>query len=433
MRVDNAIELYQLHHKALGAPASAFSNVLMISHYSVRHHEFISQLRPLVPFYFAKQNAPPKFTSATQPESTSQLRLGFISADLCSHPVGFFCWSWLSFLAQDCWVGIYDQGATPDTINTVIRDSVQRYTNIGHLSDALLFDQIVGDKLDVLIDLSGHTRGNRLSALSMKPAPILVNYLGYFSSTFLQAFDAVIMDEAHMECVPQNYFEEVVYCLPRIRFCYKPPSYLPPVTPLPAKTNGHITFACFANTSKFSEECLGLWSSALAAVPQSRWRLKWKSLKEPALRERLWLKFEALGNSRSRVELYPDGDHHSLFYDYQQIDIALDTYPFSSATTSCEAMSMGIPVITCGGSFPAANQTLAILRAVGLDAWAVVTPEQYIERVVALTENLDVLEKLRLSMRASLERSMLFNAKKFASDFHLLIRRIVANAQPTDF
>lgn len=423
MRVDEALNrvLDAAAHNAIHA--DILSNALMVSHYSEKHLDYIDQMRSWVKNYFVG-TSPTQHANTRGLKSVESLKIAFISGDFCQHPVGYLMRSFLGDLSNDCDITLYDNGSQHDSVYAEIMASVAHTRDVKRLSDAQLCDLIKHDQIDVLIDLSGHTRGNRLTALAHKPAPVQIGYLGYFGSSYLHSMDAVIFDQTHLLNGIPNYFLEKTYVLPHSRFCYRPPHYIPEVSTLPAIENGMITFGCFAHSAKFSDQSFDLWSEVLRVIPASRLVLKWRTLRDTTLKDTLWQKFLDRGIPRSRVILLVDSDHQSHFYDYRQIDIALDTTPFSSVTTTFEALCMGVPVITLTGRFPAANQSASVLETLNMGFCVAHTQDECIRATQALSDSLDRLSQLRAQLRTTFLNSTLANGTLFAQHFAKILHNI---------
>ncbi len=180
----------------------------------------------------------------------------------------------------------------------------------------------------MLVDLSGHTAGSRLTVFAHRPAPVQVSWLGYFATTGLSCMDAVLLDEWHAPEGTETQFVEPIIQLPGGRFCYTPVPWAPEVAPLPSLTRGHITFGCFNNTAKLNAGVFGVWAQILAAVPDSRLVLKWRSFADDGLCQSVRKVFAARGIDPERIELRAASFHAEVLKEYAAIDIALDPFPF---------------------------------------------------------------------------------------------------------
>src|SRR5581483_9494664 len=287
------------------------------------------------------------------------------SADFARHPVGYLCASVLAAHRREAVrVYAYSGRAIEDAMTVRIRDAVDVWCPTAGLDDAALAARIGADAIDVLVDLSGHTAGNRLGVFARKPAPVQATWIGYFNTTGLDAIDYLITDAANVPPAAERWFTEQVVRLPVGRFCYTPPDDAPAVAPPPSRTRGHITFGSFNNVSKITPGVVALWAAVARATPVSRLLLKWRSLGDARERERLLAAFAAAGLEPARLELRPYSPHTAMLAEYADVDIALDPFPFTGGLTSCEALWMGVPVITLPGTRAVSRQTLGLLTQI---------------------------------------------------------------------
>jgi len=309
-----------------------------------------------------------------------------------------------------------------DQMTAKLRAQAALWRPILGINDATLARQIRADAIDVLIDLSGHTAGNRPGVFALKPAPVQLSWLGYFHTTGLAQMDAVLMDEAAVPPGSERWFVETVVRLPHGRFCYTPPDYAPPMVAPPCLARGYVAFGSFNNMTKATEKVVRTWCRILQAVPSSRLILKWKTLGTPAERERVAAQFGALGIGFDRLDLRGVSEHPAMLSEYGDIDIALDPFPFSGGLTSCEALWMGLPIVTLPGSRPVSRQTLGFLRALGREDWIARDEEDYVAKAVALAKAPDALAKMRQDQRARMAAGPLCDAKTHAADVEAAIR-----------
>jgi protein O-GlcNAc transferase len=401
--------------------SSTISNLLMLSNYVQDPNKYI-------PIATSEITRASRSTKTTTPPRTRKNtpKIGFVSGDMNQHPVGWFSIGLLQELVKKYPIAIYYTGHKIDQLTKDIAAITLEFCFAADLTNDELIKKIQSDQVDILIDLSGHTAHSRISIFNHRIAPVQLSYLGYFSSTYMPQMDGVIFDKLHMNNVPKEFFSETVYELPCSRFCYTPPPYTPKTSSLPALANGVITFSSFSGTSKLNNECIEMWAKTLIAIPNSRIQLRWITLRDHHLRSHIRSLFLSHGVANSRVELYADCDHESLFHFYNEVDIALDTYPFSGATTSCEALWMGIPVITRAGRTPASNQAASILSEIGLDEYITSNIDEFIDSAKKLSLDTPKLSLLRSTMRERISMSSLGNPKIFASHFSKLINAIYA-------
>ncbi|MDO8250604.1 MAG: tetratricopeptide repeat protein [Rhodoferax sp.] len=348
------------------------------------------------------------------------LRVGYVSADLYTHPVGLFIEKVLCAHDTDAVQPvIYSNSATVDDLTRHLQQVVQHKTapwawrDVRALDDGALAAQIRTDQIDILVDLSGHTGRSRLSALAWKPAPVQISWLGYFATTGLPTVDFVILDPWHAPKGTEAQFSERIIRLPHNRFCYAPVPFAPEVSPAPAITNGYITFGSFNNTAKLNDTVLETWAQILSAVPASRLILKWRACADGPYRQRMTDFFVSLGVAAQRLELRPMSPHRDLLGEYADIDIALDPFPFSGGHTSCEALWMGVPIVTWPQERVVSRQTWSFLNNIGLPGLAAHDREGYVRLAVKLANSPDTLRELRSSLRERMATSPLCDVAGF--------------------
>ncbi len=351
---------------------------------------------------------------ALLPLSGRLLRIGYVSADFCQHTVGWFIKDVLA--AHDVervQVFAYSAGRVRDWISDAIRASCV-WRDVAALDDAALAALIQQDQIDVLVDLSGHTAGSRLSVFAHRPAPVQVSWLGYFASTGLSVIDAVLLDEWHAPAGTEAQFVEPIIRLRGGRFCYTPAPFAPAeVAPLPCLQQGCITFGCFNNTAKLHVGVYATWARILAAVPNSRLILKWRTLQDPAFSQSVRDFFVAAGIEAERIILRGASFHGQVLKEYADVDIALDSFPFTGGLTSCEALWMGVPVVTWPQSRVVSRQTLAFLSAIGLPELAARDEDDYVRIAVKLANDVAYLQTLRRDLRSLMRASSLCDVKGF--------------------
>jgi predicted O-linked N-acetylglucosamine transferase (SPINDLY family) len=292
---------------------------------------------------------------------------------------------------------------------------------------------IMRDRIDILIDLSGHTGRNRLPLFALRPAPVQASWLGYYGTTGLDAMDYLLMDEAAVPPGEERDYSETVLRLPLGRFCYAPPDYAPAPGEPPSLQRGFVTFGSFNNLTKMGPQVVALWADVLRAAPASRLLLKWKSLDDAHVRRGIVAAFEAAGIASERLELRGFSPHPEMLAEYNEIDVALDPFPFGGGLTSCEALWMGIPVMTLPRDRPASRQTAGFLGLVGLGDCIASSPEDYVRLVVAMAADRDRLRELRRMLRLRMAASPLCDGALFtptleAAYRHMWTRRIDAKS-----
>jgi len=355
------------------------------------------------------------------------LRVGYLSADFCQHTVGLFVKDVLaSHDPKRVTAYGYSAGQHVDWVTERIRASCV-LRNVSELDDSALANLIREDEIDVLVDLSGHTAGSRLTVFAHRAAPVQASWLGYFATTGLPVTDAVLLDDWHAPPGMEAQFVERIIRLPSGRFCYTPVPFAPPESAVPpCVENGYVTFGCFNNTAKFHAGVYGTWAEILIAVPDSRLILKWRTFQDAALCQKVRDAFRKLGIAEGRIELRGASFHADMLKEYADIDIALDPYPFTGGLTSCEALWMGVPVVTWPQGRVVSRQSYAFLSAIGLPELAAGSGEDYVRIAIELATDKERLQSLRAQMRSTMLASPLCDVNGFA---HRLEEALISLAQ----
>ncbi len=378
---------------------SVFSNYLLTLNYQpdqsretvfAEHRQFDAQFaQPLRGFIEPHENVA---------EPQRRLRIGYVSADFRDHPVAQFVEPVLAtHSASDCDVFCYANQRVNDAVTDRLRRQVPQWRNVASLTDVEFVAQILRDRIDILVDLSGHTAGNRLLVFARKPAPIQVTMIGYMQTTGLSTIDYRITDE-HLDPVGVSdpFNTETLIRLPSGAATFQPPAVCPPVNELPALGNGYVTYASFNNLAKVSAEVVAAWARILQAQPNAKLLLVGRggnSLVEA---------FASHGIDSERLEVLerlPFGDYLAL---HHRVDFLLDTFPYNGGTTSLLALWMGVPLVTLAGAGAVSRTGAGILQGVGLSRLAASNVDEYIARAVGQTRDLPGLADLRASLRSKL-------------------------------
>jgi protein O-GlcNAc transferase len=348
-----------------------------------------------------------------------RLRVGLVSGDLRRHAVSTFLPSVLdrSLPSRVDYIA-YPTNALEDGVTASLKPFFAGWHPIGALSAAQAAQRVVDDAIHVLVDLSGHSGHGRLDLFAARPAPVQLSWLGYPASTGLAQMDYLLT--APRVSVPgdEAWFTERLWPLPETLFCYAPPSPAVPIGELPATANGCVTFASFNNLTKLSEPVVRAWSRILQAVPESRLYLRAWQLQDDSVRRSVAARFQARGIGGDRLVLKgPIASLAAHLADYNQVDIALDTFPFGGGTTTAEAVYMGVPVVTLHGSDGLLRLGEGVLQALGLQGWVTHTVQAYVDRAVAAAADPGELERLRASLRRRMEATALLDAPRFRAGF----------------
>ena len=354
-----------------------------------------------------------------------RLRLGFVSRDFTCHPVGVFLVRCLENLDRGgCETVCYSDVVQPDFITARLKVAVSGWHDVAQLSHAQLAAQIRADGIDILFDLAGHTSGNRLPALALKPAPIQITWIGYVGTTGLRAMDYILADCREIPPEQEEFYREKVLRMPHGYVCYDPPGDAPPVGPLPAMYAGVVTFGSFNNPGKITSAVIALWAEVLRRVPNSRLLLKYRGMNDEGVRRRYQMQFADRGIAPDRIEMQGWLGHEDLLGQYNRVDLGLDPFPYSGGATTCEALWMGVPVITCPGETFAGRHSLTHLSGVGLTTTVAQDHEQYVAIAAALAGDLAGLATLRANLRQQMAASPLCNGRQFANDLSAILRKV---------
>jgi len=356
-----------------------------------------------------------------------RLRVGFVSPDLGRHPVGYFLVRVLESLGQEELDTIcYSDRIVKDDLTHRLQAAAAQWRDVVGMSDPQLAEQIRADRIDILFDLTGHTARNRLLVFARKPAPVQITWIGYEGTTGLAAMDYLLADRYVAPEESQAYFRERLLWMPDGYLCYEPPPAAPPTGPLPALDRGYVTFGSFSNLAKITPEVVAVWAAILHRTPTSRLVLKHQALSDAAVKQRYLGLFNAQGVAPQRLDLVTASSYAEYLAAYCQLDIVLDPFPFSGSTTTCEALWMGVPVVTCPGATFASRHSLSHLSVLGVTETIGVDLEQYVERAVALADDLPRLAALRAGLRPRMAASPLCDGRRFAANLAAVLRRAAA-------
>ncbi len=350
--------------------------------------------------------------------ASGPIRVGLVSGDLRNHPVGYFLENLLGHAdpARITFLAFPTTDAA-DELTARIRPRFAVWRPIAELDDEAAARAIHAQEVQVLLDLSGHTAGNRLPVFSWRPAPVQAAWLGYVATTGLAEIDYVLADPTVSPPGSSGEFVEQAWPLPNIYYCFSAPALAVEVSPLPARTRGSITFGCFNTLAKVNDAVVAIWARLLHAMPDSRLMLKAPPLRDAEVCAALRARFAAHGINGDRLLLEQASSRLEYLRAYHRIDVALDPFPFPGGTTSFEALWMGVPVLARSGDRFLSRVGETILRNAGLPDWLAEDADDYVARAVRLTSDLDQLARLRRGLRAQVLASPLFDGNRFARQF----------------
>lgn len=366
-------------------------------------------------------NACPKPTGPITREG--RINIGYVSADFREHAIANFFKAILAHHNRDKFkIHCYSDVTAPDPLTHSFRNLVEVWHDTTHLGHGELADNIRSDNIDLLFDLAGHTSHNRLPAFALKPARCQITYLGYPNTTGLTAMDYRITDAVSDPAGAERFYTEKLIRLPGCFLCFTPPENSPSVAKSPCKANGYITFGCFNALPKINTEVIGLWSAVLREMPGAKLLIKNVSLQDPLARQRLEKSFLLQGIESERLifPLYAESRHDHLA-SYNLVDIALDTFPYNGTTTTCEALWMGVPVVTLKGDRHAARVGASLLGIIGSEDQIATNKEDYVKKSVTLAAKILTDSTSRAQLRQRMKKSRLCNGSRFMSVFEAAI------------
>jgi predicted O-linked N-acetylglucosamine transferase (SPINDLY family) len=349
--------------------------------------------------------------------SPKRLKIGYVSPDFYQHSVSFFFLPLIqSHDRNQVEIFCYSEVRFSDYLTDKIKKLSDHWRPTIGFTDDEVAEQVRSDGIDILVDLAGHTAGNRLPIFARKPAPVQITWLGYPNTTGMPVMDYRLTDDiADPVGEEDKYHSETLIRLPGGFLCYRPPDDAPDVSGLPARQTGRITFGSFNNLPKINEAVIALWSRLLLQVPESGLLLKSRQFADEHVRQRFLGLFSANRVASERIRLLPRTPSTAgHLASYHKVDIGLDPFPYNGTTTTCEALWMGVPVITLRGDRHAGRVGASILTRVGLEELIAESEAQYVEIGMKLAINLNGLEMLRAGMRARMKASALCDGKSFA-------------------
>ncbi len=345
-----------------------------------------------------------------------RLRLGYVSPDFNDHVVSAFMLPLLAEHDHDGFeVFAYAEVRNTDAVSEQVKGYVDHWVSTLGLSDTALAERIRADRIDVLVDLAGHTTGNRMLTFARRPAPVQATYfVGHGATTGLSAFDAFLSDANLTPEGSEAVFSEPILRLPRIPLVYKANPAMPEVGPLPALANGHVTFGYFGRSIRLNDGVIAAWAEILKRVPDSRLMLNNAPFADPATGDLFRERFARHGVEADRLNLVFTNPQTSTWAAYGEIDIALDPFPHNAGTTTIEALWMGAPVMSLADRPSVGRFGAMILGALGMDDWLAGDVDAYIAKASLAARDLDYLAQVRADLRPRFAASALGDAPGLA-------------------
>ncbi|GAC1373130.1 MAG: tetratricopeptide repeat protein [Aquirhabdus sp.] len=425
--IEDAITAYEQVLLLEPTHLAALGNLIFLNHSRYpfdmsRHTLLLSQFGNAL-----NQETPTNPTTKLQFQPHKPLRVGFVSADLCRHVVSRFLESTLeqlnkaSSLRQQLTLVAYANQATHDEYTTRLQSQFDLWHVVYGWGDERLTNQIKQDNIDILIDLSGHTQGNRLPIFAKKAAPLQVSWLGYWGSTGLSSIDYILADPV---CVPvgeEHLYFEKVWRLPYLRYCFSPLEDAPAVSALPCLKNPHFVFGCYQKITKINDGVLAHWAKILAACPHARLRIQSLNFSNSAQKNQFIKRMQLANLNTQQVDLVGGMSTQDYLASYAEVDILLDTFPYTGGTTTIEALWMGVPTLTLAMQGMLGRQGEALMVNAGLPDWVAHSEEDYVQKAIHWANSSESarrqLATLRAEVREQIRLSPVFNATQFAQDF----------------
>ncbi len=353
-----------------------------------------------------------------------KIRVGYLSADFCKHAVSQFVRPLLfDFDSSNFQVYVYQVNSNVDSVTIALRRAPVCWRNMSYKDFEEVAAVIRDDEIDILFDLGGHTKNNMLPVFAYRPAKIHISGIGYFNSTGIYECDGFLSDIYCAPMIQSPYFTEKLLRLPHTHFCYQPYNSFPKIVPPPSLKRGYITFGSFNNFAKVNDGVLLLWREILRQVPNSRLLLKHRLMGTEAGRKYVRKRLLRHGLPIERIEMR--GLSTDYLTEYGDMDIMLDTFPYPGGLTTCEALFMGVPVVTLIGDRHGSRFGLSFLSNLGLSELAAKNKEKYVNIAVALAQDRDLLIALRQKLRRMMEQSPLMDGKTYMRELEELYQNLI--------
>lgn len=415
----------EAHHTSLAKPSSRLaSSIAMASLYvdalspeevAKRHYQLCQPIEQVL-------TSIPPFTNSKDPDRP--LRIGLVSGDFHrQHPVNLFMLPLLERLnGSKYFVTVFHTGTMHDEDTQRAHTASGHWIEAGHLNDHALQQYILSERIDMLLDLAGHTTSHRLGVFAMGAAPVQATFLGYPHSTGLTRMQWLIGDPIVAPAEHSHLFSEGIAQLPGSVFCWSPVDHYP--LPPPRPTDAPLVFGSFNNVMKLSPRTIALWAAVLRDLPQARLLLKAPSLRDISVIDRFQTLFAAEGITADRLSFEGPSELGQMMQCYGEIDIALDPTPYNGGTTSLQALWMGVPLITLRGGNFVSRMGASFLTALGQPNWIAHDEQHYSLIAQELADQLPAIRQGRTSLREQMARSGLSDLERYSEQFQLLLRRM---------
>ena len=359
------------------------------------------------------------------PDKTRPIRIGYISPDFKMHPVSFFIESVLMYHDEKKFdVYCYSDVQKTDNITQRFSNYKNNWQKISGYANKAVIKIIESDGIDILVDLSGHTAKNRLGIFAEKPAPIQISYLGYANTTGLNSMDYRLTDYYTDPKGTEQFYTEKLVRIDPCFCCYKPPEIPIYESELPYLKNGYITFGAFHNLAKVAEHTLLLWVKLMHTIPNSHLILQSVTLSDTKsiIKYSKW--FLSKGIKSHRIKFFGYQSFEDYLKRHHDVDILLDTFPWSGHTVSCHGLWMGVPIMTMEGDRHAGRMVGSILKTIGLGEWIAKTKYDYIQKLIYWSKEKKLLAQLRQQIRPKMVNSNLCNGLLFTQNLEIIYQKM---------
>jgi len=358
-------------------------------------------------------------------KTDKKIRIGFVSGDYGNHPVSYYLLNTINHISDEKFKLIaYSNSNRMDEITLELKKRFNIWRKINHLNDTEVINLVKKDSVDILFDLSGHTAKNRLSIFVNKPAPVQVTWCGYNASTGLKEIDYIIGDPYVVPLSDQKYFTEKIFQLPNTFQCISINDDIK-IDQSSYQDKKNVIFGSFNNLSKINDNVIDVWSEILKRVENSKLFLKAKQLDNLKMVENIRKKFQKNGiNAEKIITEGRSKTREEMLKKYNQIDIALDPFPYSGVTTSFESVWMGVPLLTIKGNNFYSRIGVSINKNLGMDDWIANNEKDYISKAISKASNLEKLFQIKKELRNKFLKSPLSNTKKYAKHFENFLNLI---------
>ena len=366
-----------------------------------------------------------KFSNWNLLSDSKKLRVGFVSNDLRKHPVGYFLENLLLKLQNSSLeLFAYSNNSVEDEFTSYIKPLFSKWIEISNTGDKDAANIIYNDNINILIDLSGHTSGNRLPIFALKPSPVQLTWLGYWASTGLKEIDYILGDPYVTPKKEEKNYSENIWQLPEIFACFSEPKFSIDIGKSPVISNGYITFGCFNNLAKMTNDVVNVRSEILRKIPNSKLFLKNNQLKDRLTRKKVIEKYAKCGISSERLILEGNSSREKYLETYNQVDISLSPFPYGGSTTTIEGLWMGVPTLVKSGDSFISRVGESILYNSSLSDWVCSSNDDYIAKAIMYSSDINKLKKLKMNLRNDILSSVIFDSQRFSLNFESALWKI---------